>query len=215
MISTVLLGWLTVFIAMPAAQAAPPVRVFVFTGPAAAGEAAAAVRGRNDSVKDLEGALKKKKTLVVSDSRDRADVVIEVLSRGEADTGEAVVVTSASPVTGTEHKDVTKVTTPLLRLSLSAAGQTVSLEGRAARFLDVRTPSEVAQGKIPGALHIPLDDLERRRGELPRDGRTTLIYCAGGGRSAAACDYLSREGWTDLVNLEGGIQSWTGPLERP
>ena len=88
-------------------------------------------------------------------------------------------------------------------------------EGRAARFVDVRTPSEVAQGKIPGALHIPLDDLEQRRGELPRDGRTTLIYCAGGGRSAAACDYLSRAGWTNLLNLEGGIQSWTGPVERP
>lgn len=88
-------------------------------------------------------------------------------------------------------------------------------EARAARLLDVRTPSEVAMGKIPGALHIPLDDLEHRRSELPRDGKTTLIYCAGGGRSAAACDYLAREGWTSLLNLEGGIQSWTGPVERP
>jgi len=87
-------------------------------------------------------------------------------------------------------------------------------EGRAARFLDVRTPSEVAQGRIPGALHIPLDDLEQRRGELPRDGRPTLVYCAGGGRSAAACDYLAREGWANLMNLEGGIQSWSGPVER-
>lgn len=88
-------------------------------------------------------------------------------------------------------------------------------EARAARFIDVRTPSEVAQGRIPGALHIPLDDLEQRRGEVPRDGRTTLVYCAGGGRSAAACDYLAREGWSNLMNLEGGIQSWSGPVERP
>ena len=79
----------------------------------------------------------------------------------------------------------------------------------------MRTPGEVAAGKIPGALHIPIDDLEARRAEIARDDRTKLVYCAGGGRSAAACEFLSSQGWTNLLNLEGGFQSWTGPVERP
>jgi rhodanese-related sulfurtransferase len=83
------------------------------------------------------------------------------------------------------------------------------------RILDVRTPQETAAGIIPGAILIPIDDLESRRSELPRDGRKTLVYCAGGGRSAVACEYLSREGYGELYNLEGGFTSWSGPRAKP
>ena len=82
-------------------------------------------------------------------------------------------------------------------------------------ILDVRTPQETAAGIIPGAVLIPIDDLESRRSELPRDGRKTLVYCAGGGRSAVACEYLSREGYGELYNLEGGFTSWSGPRAKP
>lgn len=83
------------------------------------------------------------------------------------------------------------------------------------RLVDVRTPMEVSQGKLPGALHVPIDELEERLAEIPRDGEATLIYCAGGGRSAAACEFLSNQGWSNLFNLEGGIQAWPGSIERP
>ncbi len=83
------------------------------------------------------------------------------------------------------------------------------------RILDVRSPQETAGGIIPGAILIPVDSIEERKSELPRDGRPTLIYCAGGGRSAAACEYLSGEGFTALYNLAGGIGAWKGPLQRP
>ena len=89
------------------------------------------------------------------------------------------------------------------------------LDGGDVRLIDVRTPGEVAAGIIPGALHIPVDDLEARRSEIPRDDRTTLVYCAAGMRSAAACEYLSSKGFANLLNLEGGFQSWNGPVERP
>ena len=82
-------------------------------------------------------------------------------------------------------------------------------------LLDVRTAEEVAQGKLPGAQHIPVDELPARRGELPRDGRPLLVYCAMGGRSAAACELLGAEGRDGLLNLAGGIGAWQGPLERP
>lgn len=83
------------------------------------------------------------------------------------------------------------------------------------RVVDVRTPQETSTGIIPGALLIPVDELEARVREIPRDGQATLFYCAAGARSAAACEYLSREGYDNLINLEGGFGSWSGPRVAP
>ena len=82
------------------------------------------------------------------------------------------------------------------------------------RTLDVRTAGETASGMIAGAMWIPLDELEARVGEVPKDGRPLLVYCAGGERSAAACEFLSRKGLRELFNLQGGFSSWTGPVAR-
>ena len=83
------------------------------------------------------------------------------------------------------------------------------------RLIDVRTPQETAGGIIPGAVLIPLDQLEARLDELPRDGAPTLVYCAAGGRSAAACEFLTSQGFKNLMNLEGGFSSWAGPRAKP
>jgi rhodanese-related sulfurtransferase len=80
--------------------------------------------------------------------------------------------------------------------------------------VDVRTPSETRAGFLPGARLIPMDELDERKNEIPREGRV-LIYCAMGSRSAAACEGLSREGWSGLMNLTGGVGSWRGPIVRP
>jgi rhodanese-related sulfurtransferase len=80
--------------------------------------------------------------------------------------------------------------------------------------LDVRTPQETAGGILPGAQLIPVDQLEGRWREVPK-GKTTLVYCAAGARSAAACEFLSTKDYTDLHNLEGGYGEWSGPTERP
>jgi rhodanese-related sulfurtransferase len=83
------------------------------------------------------------------------------------------------------------------------------------RLLDVRTPQETSQGIIPGAMLIPVQELEERWKEIPKDGRKTLVYCAGGQRSAAACEFLSRQGYEGLYNLAGGFMSWSGPRAKP
>ena len=82
-------------------------------------------------------------------------------------------------------------------------------------LVDVRTPQETAAGIIPGALLIPLDELEQRLREVPRNGRSTLVYCAGGARSAAACEFLSEKGLGGLLNLTGGFGAWAGPRGKP
>lgn len=80
-----------------------------------------------------------------------------------------------------------------------------------AHILDVRTPRETAAGHVEGAMLIPIDELEARQHELPRDSKPLLIYCAAGVRSAAACDYLSSKGRDGLHNLAGGYPAWAGP----
>lgn len=81
--------------------------------------------------------------------------------------------------------------------------------------LDVRTPQEHASGVIPGALRIPLGELEERHGEIPKDARKKLVVCEAGGRSAAACEFLSSEGFDELYNLAGGMSSYTGERLTP
>ena len=83
------------------------------------------------------------------------------------------------------------------------------------KLLDVRTPQETAGGIIPGAQIIPVDQLEARVREVPKEG-LLLIYCAGGGRSAAACEFLANQGFQgELMNLEGGFGAWQGPRAKP
>lgn len=83
------------------------------------------------------------------------------------------------------------------------------------RILDVRTPQETARGIVTGALLIPVQTLEERWKEIPKDGRRTLVYCAGGERSAAACEFLTRQGYENLYNLAGGFHAWSGPTAQP
>lgn len=79
-------------------------------------------------------------------------------------------------------------------------------------FVDVREPAEWVDGHIPGALHIPLGDLEERSGEIPRD-REVVMVCRSGRRSEMACRYLAGIGHTRIHNLKGGMLAWTGEVE--
>jgi len=94
----------------------------------------------------------------------------------------------------------------------SAAQKLAQEQG--AVWIDVRTAQEVASGMIPGATWIPMDQIETRLAEIPRD-RALLVYCASGGRSAGVCQFLATQGFLRLHNLQDGIRSWTGALHRP
>jgi len=76
-------------------------------------------------------------------------------------------------------------------------------------LLDVRQPGEFEQSRIPGAKLIPLPELPSRISELD-PSKPTLTYCAIGGRSRAAAQYLSGQGFEEVYNLKGGIAAWQG-----
>ena len=74
-------------------------------------------------------------------------------------------------------------------------------------LLDVRQPEEYEAGHIPGAMLIPLGELEARREELERD-KKIITYCRSGHRGMAAAIALCGLGFKDVHNLEGGILNW-------
>lgn len=80
-------------------------------------------------------------------------------------------------------------------------------------LIDVREPVEYKNGFIPGAINIPLSQIEQRMGNIPKD-RDLLLYCRSGMRSKNAARILRKHGYTRLVNLQGGISSWSGKLSR-
>lgn len=75
-------------------------------------------------------------------------------------------------------------------------------------LLDVRTASERSEGHITGSVHIPLQELSSRAGELEPHRRQEIIcYCRSGNRSMVAALRLRRLGFT-VAHLEGGIVEW-------
>jgi rhodanese-related sulfurtransferase len=76
-------------------------------------------------------------------------------------------------------------------------------------LLDVRRPDEWEAGHLEGAIHIPLQELEKRMAELDqyRNGEI-IVYCRSGSRSSQACMFLEMSGFANPVNLRGGLLDW-------
>ena len=75
-----------------------------------------------------------------------------------------------------------------------------------AQLVDVRVAHEWDAGHIPGATHLPLEELAERSGELDRE-RPVVLYCRGGTRSSMAAEALDGAGF-DAVKLSEGIVGW-------
>jgi rhodanese-related sulfurtransferase len=83
-------------------------------------------------------------------------------------------------------------------------------------LLDVRTPQENSQARLPGTVLIPIGEFERRIGEVPKN-KTILVYCAVGSRSKPVAELLSQRGYKDVFNMTDGIVGWYRngfPLQR-
>lgn len=76
-------------------------------------------------------------------------------------------------------------------------------------MVDVREDSEFSAGHVQDAIHIPLGKLRERMGELEAyKGRTVVVGCRSGHRSASACAMLRKQGFEKVYNLRGGILAW-------
>jgi len=79
-------------------------------------------------------------------------------------------------------------------------------------FVDVRTPSEVASGKIENALELDVygvhpDEMTARISEYS-EGKDVIVYCASGARSDLVCRHLHEQGVENAKSLAGGFTAW-------
>ncbi|MCU7922268.1 MAG: sulfurtransferase [Candidatus Thiodiazotropha sp. (ex Dulcina madagascariensis)] len=80
-------------------------------------------------------------------------------------------------------------------------------EGDEYLLLDIRSAGELVQGVLPDAEHLPMHLLPLRMSELPKD-KDVILYCHSGARSYHACAYLAQQGFSNVINLRGGILNW-------
>lgn len=95
---------------------------------------------------------------------------------------------------------------PTQRIGVQALAGELS-SPRPPLVLDVRRPSEWAEGHMDGSVNIPLNQLLERRSELPRDARVRVL-CASGYRASIASSLLLRNGFADVADLIGGMEAW-------
>lgn len=75
------------------------------------------------------------------------------------------------------------------------------------KLIDVRTPAEVARGKISGSENLPLHVIPLKVDEFDNND-TIIFYCQTGARSAQACAFMTSKGIDNVYNLRGGIVTW-------
>jgi rhodanese-related sulfurtransferase len=83
------------------------------------------------------------------------------------------------------------------------------LIGEGALLVDVRERNEVERlaFAVPGAVVMPLSELEQRFSELPRE-RELVVACQSGPRSLKATYFLMYQGYKHVANMQGGIVKW-------
>lgn len=98
-------------------------------------------------------------------------------------------------------------------LSVGGGSKEISVDEAAAKgdqgvfILDVRTQEEWEEYHIAGSTLIPLDELETRVDEVPRD-QEVVVVCRAGNRSREGRDILLRAGFTDVSSMKGGLLDW-------
>jgi adenylyltransferase/sulfurtransferase len=86
-------------------------------------------------------------------------------------------------------------------------------QGDDIQIIDVREANEVAIGRIPNSVHIPLAQILARKDEIDPN-RETVVHCKMGGRSSRAIDTLQRSGFEGkLLNIKGGITGWSNEVD--
>jgi len=101
---------------------------------------------------------------------------------------------------GHESATLRQITVDELAVRLADADDSLAV-------LDVRQPGEHTDGHVPGAVNVPVREVEDRSAEFDQE-RPLALICASGYRSSAAASQLARHGFTDLLNVVGGTAGW-------
>jgi thioredoxin 1 len=105
----------------------------------------------------------------------------------------------------TQTKAITVSDTTLL--SAEEFSQKIKKEPNAL-ILDVRTPEEFSEAHIANATNVNWKDNFASGITEINKNQPVLVYCLSGGRSASASDYLRKNGYTQVYELQGGLLKW-------
>jgi hydroxyacylglutathione hydrolase len=138
--------------------------------------------------------------LLLVDNDADADRAIALLARvGLTDVAGHVIGTQAVRGSGLPVGTLTNVSVQELAHRIAHEPDLV--------VVDVREPAEWSDGHIRGARHVPMRQVAERLDDIPRDRRVALT-CAGGVRSSLVGSLLLARGFTDLLNVSGGMTGW-------
>jgi rhodanese-related sulfurtransferase len=105
-----------------------------------------------------------------------------------------------------------------LSFAALAPQEVIRLMNQGATLLDMRAQQEYQQGHISGARHFDLQQLPNAGDALRKyKEKALIVYCDRGGGAAAAVRSLTKQGFTKVFNLRGGIAAWRAenlPLAR-
>lgn len=78
------------------------------------------------------------------------------------------------------------------------------------QLVDVRTPEEFKKNHVKGALNVNInsDEFEKQVAALDKT-KPVMVYCLSGGRSAKAAEYMRKQGFKEVYEMEGGMMQWT------
>jgi len=79
-------------------------------------------------------------------------------------------------------------------------------------LIDVREEWEFREGRIPGAILLPLGKLDKNYQQLGTDAKIILV-CRSGNRSGTAAKFLAEKGYKNVYNMVGGMLAWKGIVE--
>jgi len=100
-----------------------------------------------------------------------------------------------------------------LEIDVSAVKQ-LRDSGEQFLLLDVRNPDEYATAKIEGATLIPMGELQARLSELePHKQDHVVVHCHHGGRSMRVTQFLRQQGFSQVQNMDGGIDAWSSQVD--
>jgi sulfur-carrier protein adenylyltransferase/sulfurtransferase len=99
-----------------------------------------------------------------------------------------------------------------LELSVAEAKRLLDGAGDRALLIDVREPYETEICAIPGARHIPMQQIPEQLETLPRE-KHLLVLCHHGGRSRRVTEFLRSRGLAAVTNVDGGIDAWAAELD--
>ncbi|MCB2413567.1 rhodanese-like domain-containing protein [Demequina sp. TTPB684] len=91
----------------------------------------------------------------------------------------------------------------------------LAVEQPGVTVIDVRTPAEFAEGHLPGAVNMNVEDPAFATAVAGLESAADYaVYCRSGNRSRVAIDLMTQAGLTQTVGLEGGISAWRGEIVK-